>query len=71
MEKQATIPEIGKTVSVNGVRTNYHEQGEGPPLLLIHGSGPGVTAWANWGPVRGWTKTYAKAGAMLVGCARV
>lgn len=48
MEKQATIPEIGKTVSVNGVRTNYHEQGEGPPLLLIHGSGPGVTAWANW-----------------------
>lgn len=29
MEKQATIPEIGKTVSVNGVRTNYHEQGEG------------------------------------------
>lgn len=48
MEKQASIPEIGKTVSVNGVRTNYHEQGEGPPLLLIHGSGPGVTAWANW-----------------------
>lgn len=48
MEKQASIPEIGKTVSVNGVRTNYHEQGEGAPLLLVHGSGPGVTAWANW-----------------------
>nr|ART36264.1 C873 [uncultured bacterium]ART38142.1 F210 [uncultured bacterium] len=24
------------------------EQGSGFPLLLIHGSGPGVTAWANW-----------------------
>ena len=41
-------PEIGKTVVANGVRTNYHEQGEGAPVLLIHGSGPGVTGWANW-----------------------
>jgi 2-hydroxymuconate-semialdehyde hydrolase len=40
--------EIGKTVVANGVRTNYHEQGEGAPVLLIHGSGPGVTGWANW-----------------------
>ena len=22
-----------------------------PPVLLLHGSGPGVTAAANWGPV--------------------
>ena len=21
----------------------YHEAGEGPPLLMLHGSGPGVT----------------------------
>jgi 2-hydroxymuconate-semialdehyde hydrolase len=41
-------PEIGKTVVANGVQTNYHEQGEGAPVLLIHGSGPGVTGWANW-----------------------
>ncbi|MFC5477089.1 MULTISPECIES: alpha/beta fold hydrolase [Oxalobacteraceae] len=41
-------PEIGKTVVANGVKTNYHEQGEGAPVLLIHGSGPGVTGWANW-----------------------
>jgi len=27
---------------------NYHDQGEGDAILLIHGSGPGVTAWANW-----------------------
>lgn len=41
-------PEIGRTIVAAGIRTNYHEQGEGPPVLLIHGSGPGVTAWANW-----------------------
>jgi 2-hydroxymuconate-semialdehyde hydrolase len=40
--------EIGKTIVANGIATNYHEHGEGPPVLLIHGSGPGVTGWANW-----------------------
>ena len=41
-------PEIGARVDVRGVGTNYLEAGEGPPLLLVHGSGPGVTAYANW-----------------------
>jgi 2-hydroxymuconate-semialdehyde hydrolase len=41
-------PEIGKSVLANGIQTNYHEHGKGEPLLLIHGSGPGVTGWANW-----------------------
>jgi len=27
---------------------NYHEAGTGPVLLLLHGSGPGVTGWANF-----------------------
>lgn len=26
----------------------YHEAGEGPPLLLLHGSGPGVSGWQNF-----------------------
>lgn len=42
-------PEIGRSVQAGGVATNYHDRGAGPPLLLIHGSGPGVSAWANWG----------------------
>lgn len=41
-------PEIGKSISANGIQTNYHDQGSGAPVVLIHGSGPGVTAWANW-----------------------
>ncbi|OXR43652.1 2-hydroxymuconate semialdehyde hydrolase [Nocardia cerradoensis] len=41
-------PEIGKTIDVAGVATNYHDLGTGDPVLLIHGSGPGVSAWANW-----------------------
>jgi 2-hydroxymuconate-semialdehyde hydrolase len=41
-------PEIGKSIVASGIRTNYIEEGAGPPLVLIHGSGPGVTAFANW-----------------------
>lgn len=43
-----TIPEIGKSIRAGGVMTNYHEAGNGTPVILIHGSGPGVSAWANW-----------------------
>lgn len=32
----------------NGI-LRYREVGEGPPLLLLHGSGPGVTGWRNFG----------------------
>ena len=41
-------PEISKTITAADLQTNYHDEGEGAPVLLIHGSGPGVTAWANW-----------------------
>lgn len=27
---------------------SYHDVGEGEPLLLLHGSGPGVSGWANF-----------------------
>lgn len=41
-------PELGTTLQHGPFRTNYHDVGEGSPVLLLHGSGPGVSAWANW-----------------------
>ena len=48
MNQPVQSPEIGREILAAGYRTNLHEQGAGFPVLLIHGSGPGVTAWANW-----------------------
>lgn len=44
----AANPEIGHKIQTGPVATNFHDQGTGAPVLLIHGSGPGVSAWANW-----------------------
>ncbi|MFG1214603.1 alpha/beta fold hydrolase [Xanthobacter flavus] len=41
-------PEIGTSVRTGAFATNVHDRGGGAPVLLIHGSGPGVSAWANW-----------------------
>ncbi len=43
-----TKPEIANRIKTGDFYTNYHDVGEGFPLLLAHGSGPGVSAWANW-----------------------
>ncbi len=43
-----TNPEIAKNIVAANIQTNYHDSGEGPVVILIHGSGPGVTAYANW-----------------------
>lgn len=40
--------EIGITIDAAGIATNCHVRGEGADVLLLHGSGPGVSAWANW-----------------------
>lgn len=41
-------PEIGKTIITDGYATNYHDVGSGPAMLMLHGSGAGVSGWANW-----------------------
>lgn len=39
---------MGRRIDVAGVGTNVLEVGQGQPVVLVHGSGPGVTAYANW-----------------------
>ncbi len=39
---------LGKSITAAGIQTNYHEAGSGKPIVLLHGSGPGVSAWTNW-----------------------
>jgi pimeloyl-ACP methyl ester carboxylesterase len=46
-----TDPAIGASVIAHGLRTHYLEAGEGEPVLLLHGSGPGVSAWENWAEI--------------------
>ena len=41
-------PELGRRVRTGTFHTNVHDVGSGRPVLFIHGSGPGVSAWANW-----------------------
>jgi 2-hydroxymuconate-semialdehyde hydrolase len=44
----STNPEIANNIQTGAFKTNYHDVGEGSPVFMIHGSGPGVTGWANW-----------------------
>lgn len=38
----------GKSIRALDLDTNYHDMGEGSPVVLLHGSGPGVSGWTNW-----------------------
>lgn len=43
---------LGKTIMAAGHKTNFHEMGShGEVVFLLHGSGPGVSAWTNWSNV--------------------
>jgi pimeloyl-ACP methyl ester carboxylesterase len=38
----------GHRTAVGPIDTFYLDAGAGDPVLLLHGSGPGVSGWANW-----------------------
>jgi pimeloyl-ACP methyl ester carboxylesterase len=37
-----------RTIDAGGIETSYLEAGSGEAVLMLHGSGPGVSALANW-----------------------
>lgn len=35
-------------VEVDGTRIHYNDAGDGEPLIMLHGSGPGASGWSNF-----------------------
>ena len=44
----SSTEKTGQFVELAHGKVHYHQAGEGDDLLLLHGSGPGVTGWANY-----------------------
>ncbi|MFD7865788.1 alpha/beta fold hydrolase [Streptomyces sp. NPDC057682] len=42
--------EISRYVETKDWRIHYNEAGEGHPVVLLHGGGPGATGWSNYSP---------------------
>jgi pimeloyl-ACP methyl ester carboxylesterase len=43
-----TEENTGKDVQAGRYRVHYHEAGHGPAVIMLHGAGPGASAWANF-----------------------
>ena len=46
-----TVPAVpeAKYIDIgNDLKIHYHDQGEGTPVIFVHGSGPGASGWSNF-----------------------
>lgn len=50
MPQELTFEATSRTVQTKDWKIHFNEAGEGHPLLMLHGSGPGATGWSNFGP---------------------
>ncbi|UYP19459.1 alpha/beta fold hydrolase [Rhodococcus sp. Z13] len=48
MATESTYENTARELTTDRGTLRYHEAGRGEPLLLLHGSGPGVTGWRNY-----------------------
>lgn len=47
---EITQESTSRFVKTKDWNIHYNEAGEGTPIVLLHGSGPGATGWSNFGP---------------------
>lgn len=50
MSAELTYEATSRFVKLPSGRVHYNVAGEGHPVILLHGSGPGATGWGNFGP---------------------
>ena len=50
MTLELTYEATSRTVQTPRWKIHYNEAGEGHPVVMLHGSGPGATGWSNFGP---------------------
>ena len=48
MADTITFEGTSRFVKAGEITLHLNEVGEGPPLILLHGSGPGATSWSNF-----------------------
>ncbi|WNM34766.1 alpha/beta hydrolase [Streptomyces sp. Li-HN-5-11] len=50
MPQEVTAEGTSRSVRTRDWKIHYNEAGEGHPVVMLHGSGPGATGWSNFGP---------------------
>ena len=45
---EVSFEKTSRTAKVDGQVMHYHDVGEGPVLVFLHGGGPGVSGWSNF-----------------------
>ena len=48
MAAEPTEASTSRYVQLSKLRLHYNEVGQGPPLICIHGGGPGANSWSNF-----------------------
>jgi 4,5:9,10-diseco-3-hydroxy-5,9,17-trioxoandrosta-1(10),2-diene-4-oate hydrolase len=59
MSDVLTYEGTSRTTKIDGLALHYHEAGSGQPLVMLHGAGPGVSAWSNFsGNIAGYAARF-------------